>query len=134
MRPRLAGEAGLLLRAHGADHPRAEAARDLAEQQAHAAGRGVDQAGVARTERVGAGGEEVRGEALEHDGGGDSRVDLRRQRNDALGRGERVFRVAARSGSRHATLSPGRQVETPSPTRSTTPAASRPGVNGRGTG
>jgi hypothetical protein len=63
----LAGELGLLVGAHGADHGGAEGLRPLADDQADAAGRGVDEDGVARLHAIGAPQQVLGGEALHHD-------------------------------------------------------------------
>ena len=65
---RLPGEARLLLRGDGAQHPRAAAACHLAEQQADATRGGVDQAGVAPLQRIRGAREVVGGHALQHHG------------------------------------------------------------------
>ena len=69
VRSGLAGDPRLLLRRDRADHPGAAELGDLAEELAHAAGRGVDQAGVPGLQRIGAAGEVVGRHALEHGGG-----------------------------------------------------------------
>ena len=60
------GEPGLVCAADGADDGRAEMLRPLAEDEADAAGGGVDQDDVAGFDRVGAAHQVLRGHALEH--------------------------------------------------------------------
>src|SRR5207248_782121 len=60
-------ELGLLFGGHGADHLRTAQARDLAEDQADAARRGVHQTGVTLLQRIRGAREIVRGHALQHD-------------------------------------------------------------------
>ena len=85
----------------GADHPGAEAPRDLAEQQAHPAGGGVHQAGIAGPQGIGAVGEVVRGEALQDRGGGEARIHPRGKRDGAVGRHEGVLGVPSDQALRH---------------------------------
>ena len=60
------GELGLLVVADGADHGGAEMLCPLRQDEADAAGRGMQQDGVARFDAIGLADQVLRGEALEH--------------------------------------------------------------------
>ena len=80
------GQLRLPVRAHGADHGRAEVLRPLTRDEPDAAGRGVDQDGVARLHLIGAVQQVVGSHALEHHGRGGLVGDVVGQGDQTVGR------------------------------------------------
>ncbi len=78
-----------------ADHPRALLFGDLGQQQTDAPGRGVHQAPIAGFERIGAGGEHVRGHALNHRRDALLKTDRRREEDQAVAGDQAVGGVCA---------------------------------------
>ena len=89
------GELGLFVAADGADHGGAEMLGPLAEDQADAAGRGMQQDGVAGFDAIGLADQILRGQALQHHGGGGLVVDAVGQLEQAIGRDQPRFGIGA---------------------------------------
>ena len=92
------GQGGLFFRAHGADHRGANAVRPLAKHQADAAGGGVEQAALARSERVGSLQQVFGGLALEHDRRGLFEINALRNRHQPRRRQVERLGVGAEAG------------------------------------
>ncbi len=113
----------------------AAAGRDhLHEELPDPAGRGVHEGDVTRAHGIRARDEVVRGEALEHGGGGDLEVDAVGHGHDEAGglvdeRGLAAGRLAPRDP-----VTDGHVGRRPAPTAVTVPAPSSPRTNGVGTG
>ena len=91
----VARERCLLRARRGTDDGRAAQLRDLAEQEADAARRGVDEAGVAGAQRVGRGREVVRRHALQHRRGAVAERHRIGQLHEAVGGDDAHLRVRA---------------------------------------
>ena len=88
---------GLLVVAHGADHGGAQLLGPLAGDEAHPAGGGVEQDGVAGLHLDGLAQQVLGGHPLEHHGRGRAIVDLGGQRHQPVGRQHPLLAVGARS-------------------------------------
>ena len=131
----LARELRLLFAADRADHRRAEMLRPLAEDEPDAAGRRMHEDRVALLHGVRSAHEVLRRHALEHRRGGRAC----RRSPPAPSRGAPPGRCAPRHTRPtdrlpYATRSPFANAVTPSPTSSTTPAASEPSTAGSAIG
>ena len=97
-----ARELGLLGGSDRGEHLGAQALGDLDQEQADAAGTGVDETAAARREWIGVGGEVVGGHALERDGSGHVEVDDVGHAHDPVGGRHDGRGVRARTaGPRH---------------------------------
>ena len=89
------GEFCLLIAADGADHGGAEMLGPLAEDQADAAGRRMQQDGVAGLDAIGLADQVLRRQALQHHGGGGLVIDAVGQLEQAIGRDQPGFGIGA---------------------------------------
>ena len=89
------GEFRLLLAADGADHGGAEMLGPLAEDQADAAGRGMQQNGVAGFDAIGLADQVLRGQALQHHRGRGLVVDAVGQLEQTIGRNQPRLGIGA---------------------------------------
>ena len=127
-------ELRLLVAADGADHGGAEMLGPLAEDQADAAGRGVEQDGVAGLDLIGLADQVLRRQALQHHRRGGLVVDAVGQLQQAVGRDQPRFGIGAERRRAIGDAIAGLQVGDPGADFLDHAGASPPSPLGSGTG